>query len=189
MANLVTLVEYKAYAGIASTNSDTAINSIIPKASQLIKTLCRRNFVDNTSTPIIEVFDGGLGSRHYVKEYPIINVASVEYSLDYGQTFTASVEYVDYVVNSTEGYIEAVSGDWPKALKGYRVSYTAGYTTLPEDLKAAALDLVKYYMQNDGSVHSPKAPGTNSVQIEYITNTALPAHIRRVLDLYVGSFD
>lgn len=189
MANLVTLAEYKAYAGINSTNSDTVINSIIPKVSELVKNLCRRSFVDNVVTPITWVTDGGMGSRIYVKEYPIITLTDLEHSHDYGQTYEALVEYTDYVYNKEEGYIEAIGGDFPKTLKGYRITYTGGYTTLPEDLKIAVLDLVKYYIQNDGAVHSTKAPGTNSVQIEYITSTSLPAHIRRVLDLYVGSFD
>ena len=76
-----------------------------------------------------------------------------------------------------------------KAINGYKVTYYAGYATIPEDLKIAVLDLVTYYLKNDGSVHSPKAPGTNSVQIEYITSTALPAHIARILNIYKASWD
>lgn len=51
------------------------------------------------------------------------------------------------------------------------------------------MDLVTYYVKNDMSVHSPKAPGTNTVQIEYVLSTTLPAHIRRVLDQYTGNFN
>lgn len=68
------------------------------------------------------------------------------------------------------------------------MSYTCGYETLPEDLKLAAFDLVTYYRKNDGAIHSPKAPGSNSVQIEYISTASLPAHIRRILDLYVADY-
>lgn len=192
MADLVTLAEYKAYAGISSTNQDAAISAIIPKVSQLVKTYCRRTFVDYVNDAKTEVQSGGNGSKLFLKEYPLIQFDSLEHSTDYGATYTTLVEYTDYVVDQEDGSIAVVGSSntvFPKYINGYKLTYYAGYETLPEDLKLAVLDLVTYYLKNDMSVHSPKAPGTNSVQIEYITTTSLPAHIRRVLDLYMGSYD
>lgn len=186
--NLVTLAEYKAYAGISSNNQDVAINAIIPKVSELVKSLCRRTFVDFVGDAKTEVYGGGSGYKIYLKEYPILGISSVETSSDYGATYTELVEFTDYVIDKEDDSIVGIHG-FPKKINGYKITYTAGYEALPEDLKLAVLDLVTYYIKNDASVHSPKAPGTNSVQIEYVTSTSLPAHIRRVLDLYVGSFD
>ena len=187
--DLLTLAEYKAHVGINSTTQDTAISAIIPKVSALVKTICRRTFVDYNTTSKIEVVNGGTGASLFPKEYPIIIFTSLEYSIDYGDTYTALVRNTDYIVNLEDNTIDAVNGNFPKVINGYRFTYTGGYATLPVDLKLAVCDLVTYYIKNDMSVHSPKAPGTNSVQIEYITTTALPAHIKRILDLYIGSFD
>lgn len=191
--NLVTLAEYKAYAGITSTTQDTAIASIIPKVSQLVKSVCRRTFVDYVNEYKTEVFSGNDESRLLLREYPVLNVTSVEVSIDFGNTYTELVEYTDYVLDQEDGSIVAIASGaestFAKYINGYRVTYSAGYETLPDDLKIAVLDLVTYYLKNDASVHSPKAPGTNSVQIEYITTTNLPAHIKRVLDLYMASYD
>jgi uncharacterized phiE125 gp8 family phage protein len=189
--DLVTKAEYKAYAGITSDTQDAIITATIPKVSQLVKTLCRRTFVDYISDAKTEVYSGGRGSKLFLTEYPILSVSGVELSTDYGANYTSLVEYTDYVLDLEDGSIVAVGIDavFPKYINGYKISYTAGYEVLPEDLKVAVLDLVTYYIKNDGSVHSPKAPGTNTVQIEYITTTNLPAHIKRVLDLYTGSFD
>lgn len=188
-ANLVTLAEYKAYAGIASTNQDTQINSIIPIASQLVKTFCHRTFVDYVSESKTEVFSGGW-SKLYLKEYPILSIGSVEVSSDYGNNYTELTEFTDYVLDAEDGAITCINAEeFPKVVNGYKVTYTAGYETLPADLKVAVLDLITYYLKNDMSVHSPKAPGTNSVQVEYITTANLPAHIRRVLYMYTGSYD
>lgn len=194
--DLVTSAEYKAYAGISSTNQDATIEAIIPIASQLVKNYCRRTFVDYIDDAKTEVFSGGSTiSKFYLTESPILSISSVEYSSDYGQNYTSLEEYVDYAVDQEDGAIVALpysednSTVFAKAINGYRITYTAGYEELPADLKVAVLDLVTYYMKNDGSVHSPKAPGTNSVQIEYITTTALPAHIARVLNLYKASWD
>lgn len=185
--DLVTLAEYKAYAGISSTTQDTEIKALIPKVSQLVKTICRRTFVDFVGESKEQVFKGG--PTLSLTEFPVINVMSVEYSDDYGATYTALTEFIDYVVDAELGEIEPVQKPFPYKLKAYKVTYTGGYEDgIPADLKVAVLDLIKYYLRNDMAVHSAKAPGTNSVQIEYVTNTNLPAHIKRVLDQYSGSY-
>lgn len=193
--DLITLEEYKAYAGISSTNQDSEIEVIIPIVSKFVKTYCRSGLVDFVNDAKIEYFNGG-NPEILLSEYPIISVLGVEYSEDYGQTTTDLVEYTDFVLDLENNKILPLpvsSTDnltvFPKLINGYKVSYYAGYETLPEDLKVAVFDLVTYYLKNDGSVHSPKAPGTNSVQIEYITSTALPAHIARILNLYKLSWD
>lgn len=184
---LVTKAEYKAYAGISSNNDDAMIDLLIPKVSSLVKSLCRRSFNDWIDDPKVEYFDGGI-ARYTPLESPILTISSLEYSEDYGATFTAMVEYTDYVVAKADDTIRLILGDFPEVLNGFRVTYTAGYEDIPEDLKIAVLDLIKYYIKNDSAIHSNKAPGTNTVQIEYVTTTSLPAHIRRVLDLYTHSY-
>lgn len=189
MANsLVTLADYKAYAQINSPNQDAEIALLIPKVSQLVKTYCRQSFNDYVDDPKVEQFEGGF-SELILKEHPVISVLSVETSIDYGKTYTNLEEYVDYVFSSSTNSIKSLSPyGFGYRINGYKITYTSGYEQVPEDLKLAVMDLVTYYRRNDGAVHSPKAPGTNSVQIEYISTTTLPAHIRRILDQYVADF-
>jgi hypothetical protein len=183
---LITRTEYKAYAGIASTNSDTEIDSLLPKVSELVKTYCRRRFNEFIAVDKTQVFSGDTDTL-ILQEEPVITVTSVEISTDYGQTWTALTQYTDWVLDNNE-ILELTTGYWTKVVRGYRVRYRCGYATVPDDLKLAVLDLVTYYRQNDASVHSTKAPGTNSVQIEYISTTSLPAHIKRILDFYVADY-
>lgn len=184
MANLVTKAEYKAYAGISSTNHDTEIDLLIPKVSQLVKTYCNSGIIDYYSEQKVQDFNGGYEAL-LLKEAPVVQVISVEYSADYGQTYTELVEYTDWVLDQeTNQIVSTQPTGFPQKLKGYRVSYFAGYETTPEDLKLAVMDLLNYYRRNDGAVHSNKAPSANGIQIEYVTNTNFPAHIKRVLDQY-----
>jgi hypothetical protein len=186
MADLITRAEYKAYANISSTNHDTEIDTLIPKVSQLVKTYCRRSFIDYFDEARTEVFEGGYGSL-LLKETPVTQVISVQISTDYGQTYTKLTKFTDWVQNGD--YVVSINPQGFKPyINGYKVNYFAGYETVPEDLKLAVLDLVTYYRKNDGAIHSTKAPGTNSVQIEYISTTSLPAHIKRVLDMYVADY-
>lgn len=184
--NLVTRQEYKAYANLTSPNHDPEIDSLIPKVSALVKSYCSRTFVDFVNDPKSQVFNGGASSL-ILDEGPVLAVSAVEYSQDFGQTYTPLQEYIDWVQDRE--YILSVNPrGFARQLRGYRVIYSAGYETLPEDLKLGVMDLVTYYRRNDAAIHSNKAPGTNAVQIEYISSTTLPAHIRRILDLHKADY-
>ena len=185
--NLTTKADYKTYAGIKSTNEDAIIDFIIPKVSDLVKTYCNRTFVDHWETPKIEIFNGGV-KKFILAETPVANITSVQGSVDYGQTWTNLTQYIEWVKEDDTILSLDASGYFPKLIRGYKVTYTAGYNDTPQDLEVAVLDLITYYRRHDSAIHSSKSPGTNSVQIEYISTTSLPAHIRRVLDLYKADY-
>lgn len=181
--DLITLAEYKAYAGINSANQDTQIKELIPIVSQFAKSVCRRTFIDYVDDAKVEVFSGG----YYllVSEFPLISVQSVELSTDFGKTYTSLVEYTDYTVDNEVGTIVPLIGtSFARVVNGYRVTYTAGFEVVPEDLKVAVMDLLTYYLKNDMAVKSQRNAGANTVQVEYITKNTLPSHISRVFDLY-----
>jgi len=194
--NLITLVEYKTYAGIKSNNYDAEVTALIPRVSQFVKNYCGRTFVDYVDTDKVEYFNGGV-SKFLLAENPVINVASVGYSIDFGQNYTNLVQYKDWILDGNEiqslntnavNSLITVNRGFPEVIRGYKVTYRAGYDDVPADVALAIMDMVTYYRKNDMSVHSTKAPGTNSVQIEYISTTGLPAHIRRVLDMYRSDY-
>lgn len=186
--DLITLQEYKSYAGITSTTQDSSINAIIPKVSELVKSICRRSFVDNVTDPKIEIFKGG--EFLSLAEYPVISVTSVEYSADFGANYILLTEFTDWVLDQSAANVMPSSslGVFPYGLNAYRVTYLCGYTVLPPDLKLAVLDLVTYYLKNDAAVHNSRLPTGNTVQIQYIMSTALPSNIQRILDLYKANY-
>ena len=194
--NLITISEYKTYAGIKSTNYDKEIVGLIPRVSEFVKNYCGRTFVDYVDTDKVEYFNGGV-NKFLLAENPIISVSSVGYSIDFGQTYTNLTQYKDWILdnnaicslntNAVTSLI-TVNRGFPEVIRGYCVTYRAGYEDVPSDVALAIMDLVTYYRKNDMSVHSTKAPGTNNVQIEYISTTSLPAHIKRVLDMYRSDY-
>ena len=194
--NLITISEYKTYAGIKSSNYDKEIVGLIPRVSEFVKNYCGRTFVDYVDSDKVEYFNGGT-SKLILDETPVISVDSVGYSIDFGQTYTNLVQYKDWILddggirslntNAVNSLI-TVNRGFPEVIRGYRVTYRAGYNDVPADVGLAIMDLVTYYRKHDMSVHSSKAPGTNNVQIEYISTTSLPAHIKRVLDMYRADY-
>ena len=187
MADLITRAEYKNYLGISSSNKDTEIDLLIPKVSQLVKTYCRRNFTDYYDEAKTEYFDGGF-DKLILKETPVTNVTQVSKSTNYGQTYTNLTKFTDWVLDGDS--VRAVSnGGWfQEYIRGYRVTYTAGYENVPEDLKLAVLDLVEYYSKNNSAVHVNRDVTPNVTQIQYVASTNFPAHIKRVLDQYMADY-
>lgn len=184
--NLVTRAEYKAYAEINSTNSDAIIDLLIPLVSKFVKNYCRRTFVDFVDTPNVEILRGGVPYLMLL-ESPIILISSLEQSTDYGQTYTVLTEFTDWVLDGQLIRPIGVSS-FPDYIRGYRVTYTAGFDDVPEDLRLAVMDLITYYRKNDAAVNALKHVNTTSMQIEYITDTALPSHIKRVIDFYISDY-
>jgi hypothetical protein len=183
---LITRAEYKTYKEISSTTLDVKIDQLIPRVSELVKTVCRRRFNEWVDDAKTEVFNGDYPG-FILAESPVIQVVGLESSTDYGQTWTSLVEYTDWVLDGDQ-IVCIPFARWPKQLRGYRVSYTAGYETLPGDLKLAAMDIVDYYMRNDAAVHTHLMPNPNTAQIQYINSSSFPANIKRVLDLYTLDF-
>ena len=181
--SLITLAQYKASVGITSTNQDVRINALIPRVSEFVKNYCGKTFIDYVFTSKVEVFNGDTLTL-ILKEEPVLAVSEVSYSTDYGQTYTALVKYTDWVDDDNQ--IRPISSvEFAKKILGYKVTYTAGYDELPEDLIRATIDLVSYYLRNDGTVNAVKSVNSASKQIEYISNASLPSYIRRILDNYI----
>lgn len=190
MADLITLAEYKAATNILGAAQDISINALLPRVSKLVRSVCRRSFNDWVSADKTETHNGGF-DRIILEEYPVISISSVTYTTDYGTTSTTLVSGTDYILDKKTSEIVALNlnKQFPMYINGYTVTYRAGYATIPEDLKLAVIDLVTYYLKNDGAVHSARNVGANTVQIEYITNVNLPAHIKRILDLYTANYN
>jgi len=92
MADLISVSEYKAYAGINSTTRDAEINLLRAQISTLIKTYCGRSFIDNYSTAKTEYFDLGEGeSSIFPTELPIVEVVQL-FERDSAKTDKSTVE-------------------------------------------------------------------------------------------------
>lgn len=189
MANaLVTRAEYKAYTGITSSTQDVVIDSLVVKISDLVTTICKRNFLSEIGS-VTDVLDGG---QNFLvpSESPIVSIISVEASNDYGLTYSTLVEFSDWVFNKNEQVIKTpYSSGFIEKLNGYRVTYNAGYDSTPTELKLAVFDIITYYIRSDSAVHSTKQVSPNTMQVEYLKDSSFPAHIKRILDLYTANYN
>ena len=192
MTDLVTLVEYKAAEGINTPKNDEQLNKIIPSVSQLVKTYCGNTFVDYYSTNKVDTINVDWDT-HIVQltESPVNTIVSVEERDSYGSSYTTLTTgaYEYYLDSATDSVIRTTDGsykNWRRGPGAVRVTYTAGYASVPADLRLAVFDLVTYYLKDEHKERRSIAGASiqNQASSSQRNNVAFPDHIKRVLDLY-----
>jgi hypothetical protein len=199
MADLITLQQYKDFAGLTGVTMDARINVIVDSVSQLVKNYCGTSIIDDYSSAKTEYFDilNAKTTRVMLDEGPIRTVTSVSerdsqadsYITLITENSDSSGKY-EYIVDSMTDSIvrtnEDVDKAFPQGRKSVRVIYTAGYSATPEDLKLAIFDLVKYYLKDERKERMQIAGAMieNPVSTSITGNVGFPDHIKRVLDMY-----
>ena len=199
MADLITLQQYKDFAGLTGVTMDARINVIIDSVSELVKNYCGTSFVDDYSSNKTEYFDihDSETTRVMLDEGPINTVSSVSERESQADAYVTLItensdssgkyEYiVDTMTDSIIRTNENVDKSFPKGRKSVKVVYTAGYSSCPEDLKLALFDLVKYYLKDERKERMQIAGAMieNPVSTSIKNNAGFPDHIKRVLDMY-----
>jgi len=193
MADLITLSDYKDMEGINGPKEDLRISRLIPSVSELVKTYCGNSFVDFYSNNKIEDFDIHWSTYAVqLTESPIVNIVSVQERGGYDQAYSTltTTDHEYYLDARTDSIVRTnKSGsrlNWSKGVGAVKITYKAGYSEVPSDLKLAISDLITYYLKDEHKER--RTLGGASIQNQSSTtqrdNVAFPDHIKRVLDLY-----
>jgi len=194
MADLITVAQYKDAEGLRGEKDDDRLAVIVPQVSDLVKKYCGISFIDFYSTDKVETFsiDDNYTTTIIVSESPLVTVDSVQerasYSGSYETLTTTDYEY--YVDTESDAIIRTNKEGNPIPFKrgvgAVKITYNAGYSATPEDLKLALFDLVNYYMKDEHKERRTlggaqlQNQGTSGIR----DNSDFPDHIKRVLDLY-----
>ena len=199
MADLITLQQYKDFAGLQGVQTDARINVIIDSVSQLVKNYCGTSFIDFYSSDKTEFFDilDNQTTRIMLGESPLVSVSQVQEREDQSSSYVTLItensdssdkyEYmIDTVTDSIVRTNSTTDIPFPRGRKAVKVVYRAGYSSTPEDLKLACFDLVKYYLKDERKERMTIAGATveNAVSTSIRNNAGFPDHIKRVLDMY-----
>ncbi len=199
MANLITLAQYKEFAGLTGVSEDAKINAIIPAISQTVKTYCGTSFVDYYSSAKTEYYDikDKYTNAIILDESPVVSVTSVSERKGQSDSYTTLItensdssgkyEYVvDEGLDTIFRTTATSDAHFPQGRKAVKVIYTSGYAATPEDLKLACFDLVKYYLKDERKANLSIAGAQiqNPVSTSLKENIGFPDHIKRILDFY-----
>jgi hypothetical protein len=190
---IITLDDYKLFEGITSTKNDDQLEAILDSSSALIETYCNTKFTQYAEAPgAEEIFDIQWDTHVVQLKYsPVISVILVLERSAQNQAYTPlSLSTYDWYLDRVTDSIFRTNPDgsyalWPKGVGSVAVNYTAGYTSAPEDIKLALVDLVTYYFKDEHRVNRSLGSASTQNQVtSSIRDAGFPDHIKRVLDLY-----
>jgi hypothetical protein len=199
MANLVTLQQYKDFAGLQGVKTDARINVIIPQITKVVKNYCGTSILDYYSSAKTEYFDvlDDRTNRIMLDESPVNTVTSVAERESQADSYITLITgnsdssgkyeyvvdtYTDSIIRTSDSATKYFAKGW----QAVKVVYTAGYSATPEDLKLAVYDLIKYYLKDERKARMQIAGAMveNQVSSSIRGNTGFPDHIKRILDFY-----
>ena len=200
MADLITLDDYKLLEGVNSTQYDEKFEKLITSVSKLVRTYCNSEFDTYATSPgYTELFDIQWDTYTVQLKYsPVISITNVyersSQSSAYTELFSngagSPAEYSWYLDSVSDSIFRTQESgkykSWPCGVGSVKVTYLAGYVTVPTDLELAVADIITYYHKDEQkerqSIGSATREGAGSSAIR--NDPGFPDHIRRVLDMY-----
>lgn len=173
---LCTREDLKTYLRIPSTDTsqDAFLDHLVTRTTAFIQSYTRQTLLETTHT---EYFSGNGSSRTVVKEMPVTAVTV----LTDDKSGQADFDYTDADLNVEFGFEEwglivlmnGLTFRKPDSIyppRNYKVTYTAGYSSVPDDLRQVAVELAArtYYRKE----HQKQGKATHSLGGETVTYTA-----------------
>lgn len=147
---LTTKADVKESLGISSgdTTKDNLIIRKINQATRAIEAYCGRRFLETTYTG--EEYAATGIDELVLRQRPVSTLSSFsvrDTSLNQSDWETIDTDLYFLDNSGTSGVLNLLfnaNGRWNR----YKVTYTAGYATIPEDLAEACVSLACFYVQN-----------------------------------------
>jgi len=131
-AALTDLATVKTDHGITGSDNDAQLTRIIAGVSKAMQNWMGRAIVDTSYTD--EIHSGnGWQDTLALNHRPVTSTDSFVVKLD-----DVEVSNTLYTKDDDAGLLYLISGQWTRGSRNYKVSYSAGYTSVPDDLVMAA---------------------------------------------------
>jgi len=179
---LCTLNNVKDRLGLTGTKEeeDSIIESLIDEVSKLFETYCDRIF---GSAEYTEYFDGGGRSWVRPKNYPITAVSGIWDDFEWGWDAEDLIDSSYYRVATDGMFIILKNLTFVDAEQNVKVVYTAGYSTIPFDLRGACIDEVMRLYKSRTSRHLNSYANTDGETFVY-DFSAFSENTRMILKRY-----
>lgn len=173
---LLSIAEMRAALNIQDNSKDSELNTLNSRISAVIARECKVR-VDGSTPPTLkleiikETFTNFYKSRIILSRKPIVSIVSLI------ENETTLVLDTDFIINKSNGILQRIDssgnevfwGGWFSCGDLITIDYTAGWNTVPDDLKLAAVKLAQDYWAD-----SQKSSGSDLREVE------LPGVIRKV---------
>lgn len=141
--DLCTLAELKAWLPNQGNNDDANLQSLISNGSFVIlnQYLNRPHILAPVLGTLSETYDGNGSDRLLPRNFPIISVSAVSVdgvAIPASQGFSTGSHVAGYLLDSRRVMLRGFR--FCRGLQNVSITYTAGYSSVPVDLKQAAIE-------------------------------------------------
>lgn len=162
---MITLAEYKAYRGITTTNQDHELTPILEFANEFIELFCGTKFTIQTET---DRRVQAIAGKVFLPNSPIQQITEITTAAGLTPTY-----YLDKDIGTLELDKEYTGN--------LTVSYTWGYTAMPNAVKLLGFELMTHYHKREYLKSISTSTGESMVINDPVV---VPVHIRSGLELY-----
>ena len=158
---IITLSEAKLQLGLVDMSDDIKdpkLESMINEVSSYVELYCKKKFVSQSVSG--ELHDGDGTKCLYPRYFPLQQLstetsptdaqelASVQYRDDPDSSWTDIEDDIDHVFVDTgddahRSFIQLYDETFPRGQRNIKISYKAGYSTIPQDIKTVVLEMVQ----------------------------------------------
>jgi uncharacterized phiE125 gp8 family phage protein len=166
IAEPLTLDEAKAHLRVDGTEEDAYISALITAAREMVENYTNRQLMEATFEGICD----DLGDITLPKP-PFRELISIQYTTSGDVLATLAAENHTYLEGSEPAVVKVKKPqDYKEAENGVKVTFKAGYTTVPASLKAAMQLLVGHLYENREEVTMAVTANQLPKASEYLMN-------------------
>lgn len=170
---LTSVADVKESLGITGTSQNNLIIRKINQATDMIESYCGKtndqHFISTTYTS--EEYDGTGTNQLILKNRPVISLSNFsERNTTENSNDWTTIETTDYFVDLNAGVIDCRFGIL-RYWNLYKVTYIAGFATIPSDLAEACVMLASALFENAASGNAIKSKTQGPKSISYYDNS------------------
>lgn len=155
--DLTTLAAFKTEFNVSTSTHDTLLTRLVSDMSKWCQEYTNRDLVSKTYNGETknEIYDGEGGNVLCLRQYPVTSLVSVWDDLDRDYESADLIASADIHLKAEAGIIVLDNGVvFQEGIGNVKVSYVAGYTTIPGDLEYACQCLIMAsYLEKIGSIN------------------------------------
>lgn len=134
---LTTLAKVKEYAGVVGTSDDALLTSLIAELPAIVKALLLGRELE--AADYVEQYDGDGRDCLILNQRPINSVDEVKFDANWGfGEGIPAVDAGDLFAEPGAGLLYIKGTCFPRGRRNVRVTYNAGFETIPGDIERAA---------------------------------------------------
>lgn len=168
MADLATVQDLNDFSQLALDPGDTSAAFLLSVASGMIRRYLEQDITVTAND--VEYADPINGAFVFLRQLPVSSVSLVEITTD-GATW-ATVAPANYTLSRKLGVIAGKPGmgiHWPTDPESWRITYTHGYATVPDELKGVACSIAARFYSTPAGIDMER---TGQRQVKYSLEAA-----------------